>query len=105
MRVKKGDTVIVISGKDKGLSGTVLRAMPANEQVLVEGVNLTKRHERARKRGSQGQVVEIPMPIHVSNVALKDERTGKAVRAGYTFEGEGDKRKKIRVVGTGRTKN
>jgi large subunit ribosomal protein L24 len=91
MKIKKGDSVIVIAGKDKGKSGKVARALPREEQVLVEGVNVVRRHQRARRRNSQGQIIEQPMPIHVSNVALTEG--GKPVRAGYKVE-DG---KKVRV--------
>ena len=70
MHVKKGDTVTVISGKNKGKSGVIVRALPKEEKVVIEGVNVAKRH--VRKQGNQsGRIVERPMPIHVSNVAKK----------------------------------
>jgi len=97
MKIKKGDTVIVIAGKDKGKTGTVTRTLPKSEQVLIDGVNMVKRHQRTRRRGSQGQIIEKPMPIHVSNVALTGT-DGKPVRVGYTIEGEGAKAKKVRVA-------
>lgn len=102
MKIKKGDNVIVIAGKDKGKSGSVFRALPKLDQVIIEGVNTVKRHQRARQRGSQGQIVEKPMPIDVSNVALTDAKSGKPGRVGYTFEGEGKDRKKVRVVRGGK---
>ena len=68
MKVKKGDNVIVITGKDKGKSGKILRAFPKLDQVLVEGVNAKKVHERSRKKGGKGTMVEKNFPIHVSNV-------------------------------------
>ena len=68
MKVKKGDNVIVITGKDKGKSGKILRAFPKLSQVLVEGVNAKKVHERSRKKGGKGTMVEKNFPIHVSNV-------------------------------------
>ena len=68
MHVKKGDNVIVLSGKDKGKTGKILRAFPRFEQVLVEGVNAKKVHERAKKSGSKGTIIEKNFPIHVSNV-------------------------------------
>lgn len=98
MKIKKGDSVIVIAGKDKGKTGTVVKALPQTEQVVLEGVNVVKRHQRSRRRGQQGQIVEIAQPIHVSNVALKDKKTGKASRVGYVIEGEGKKAKKVRVT-------
>jgi large subunit ribosomal protein L24 len=96
MKIRKGDTVQVIAGKDKGKTGTVLTAFPRQAEVLIEGINLVKRHQKNRRTRSQGQIIEKSMPIHVSNVALIEG--DKPVRAGYTFEGEGEKRKKVRVA-------
>ena len=96
MKIRQGDTVKVIAGKDKGKTGTVLTALKETDQVIIEGVNLAKRHTKNRRARSQGQIIEKSMPIHISNVALMDG--DKAVRAGYNFEGEGEKRKKIRVA-------
>lgn len=98
MKIKKGDNVIIISGKDKGKSGEVLRALPKTDQVLVEGVNVSVKHQRSRRRRSVGQIIEKPMPVHVSNVALKDTKTGKVGRIGYIFEGEGTTKKKVRIT-------
>lgn len=71
MNIKKNDTVIVLVGKDKGKSGKVTKAMPKISKVVVEGINKVKKHQRARKQGQKGQTVEVSMPIHVSNLALK----------------------------------
>ncbi len=71
--------MIVITGKDKGTTGTVARAYPAMNRVIVDGVNLRKKHQRARGN-TKGQIVEKPMPIHVSNVMLIDAKTGKGTR-------------------------
>ena len=68
MHIKKGDTVKILTGKDKGKTGKVLKAFPKENKVLVEGVNIYKKHERARKEGQKGQVVERAVPIQVSNV-------------------------------------
>lgn len=95
MKIKKGDTVLVQAGKDKGKTGTVVTALPKLDQVVVEGLNLVKRHKKNPRSRSQGQIIEKSMPIHVSNVALLEK--DKAVRVGYIFEGEGEKRKKVRV--------
>tara|TARA_B100002051_G_scaffold276805_1_gene328542 strand:- start:10077 stop:10388 length:312 start_codon:yes stop_codon:yes gene_type:complete len=95
MKIRKGDTVKVIAGKDKGKTGSVLITLNDSDQVIIEGVNEVKRHQKNRRTRSQGQIIEKSMPIHVSNVALMEG--DKAVRAGYTFEGEGDKRKKVRI--------
>lgn len=68
MKIKKGDKVIVITGKDKGKSGSIVRAFPKTSQVLVDGVNIKKLHKRPRKQGEKGRIVEQAAPIHVSNV-------------------------------------
>lgn len=70
MHVKKGDNIIVLAGKDKGKSGKILRALPSENQVLVEGVNIKKVHERSKKGKGKGQIVDKAFPIHVSNVKL-----------------------------------
>ena len=80
MKIRKGDNVIVISGSEKGKKGQVSRVIAEKDAVVIEGLNLLKRHQKARKAGQKGQVVEKAMPIHVSNVALLEG--GKAVRAG-----------------------
>lgn len=68
MHVKKGDSIIVLAGKDKGKTGKILKAFPRLDQVLVEGVNIKKVHERSRKSGTKGSIIEKNFPIHVSNV-------------------------------------
>lgn len=70
MHVKKGDNVIVLAGKDKGVVGKILRALPKEDKVLVEGVNMKKVHERSKKKSGKGGIVEKSFPIHVSNVKL-----------------------------------
>lgn len=90
MKIKKGDNVIVKTGKDKGKKGVVVRVLPKTNQVLVEGVNIRKKHIRAKTRGAVGSVVEKPFPIHASNVqstegkikaAPKKARTVKTAKA------------------------
>jgi len=73
MFIKKGDTVVILSGDDKGKTAKVLQAMPSEGKILVEGVNVIKKHERARREGQKGQVVERPMPIFVSKVRLASD--------------------------------
>jgi large subunit ribosomal protein L24 len=68
MKIKKGDNVIIIAGKDKGKKGKVIRALPKENKVVVEGLNLMKRHQRPRKSGEKGSVVSAAMPLSVSNV-------------------------------------
>lgn len=69
MHVKKGDKVKVISGKDKGKTATILKAMPKIDMVLVEGINMKKKHQKPRKQGQKGQIIDVSRPIHISNVA------------------------------------
>lgn len=96
MKIRKGDKVLVISGPDKGVEGTVIEAYPARDKVLVEGVNRIKKHvaNSANERGaSSGGIVTQEAPIHVSNVMLVDE-DGTPTRVGYRFDDEG---KKVRI--------
>jgi large subunit ribosomal protein L24 len=81
MHVKKGDTVTVISGKDKGKTGKVDRVMPKTRQVVVEGIALAKRHLRAAARGQSGRIVERPMPIDASNVRVTEAGEKPAKKA------------------------
>jgi large subunit ribosomal protein L24 len=71
MHVKKGDGIVVIAGADKGKKGKVVKAIPSKNKVVVEGVNIKKKHQRSRQEGKPGQMIEIAMPIAVSNVALE----------------------------------
>lgn len=80
MHVKKGDNIIVITGKDKGKSGVVERAFPKHNQVLIQGVNMLKKHQRARSDGAKGQIIEKAMPIDASNVKLASAPTKKATK-------------------------
>ena len=97
MKIKKGDKVIVLAGKDKGKTGNVLHAFPQTDQVVIEGVHVVTRHQKSKVANSQGQIVHKSLPIHVSNVALIGEKN-KGVRVGYMVETEGDKKKKVRIV-------
>ena len=74
MHVKKDDNVIVIAGGDKGKKGKIVKAMPKDNMVIVEGVNIKKRHVKARRNGAKGEIIEKAMPIHVSNVQLVEAR-------------------------------
>ena len=91
MKIKQGDTVKVIAGKDKGKTGTILLTLKETDQVVIEGVNIAKRHQKNKRSRSQGQIIEKSMPIHVSNISLMEG--DKTVRAGYMMEGE----KKVRI--------
>ena len=100
MKVKKGDTVVVIAGKDKGAKGKVIQAYPTRDRVLVEGVNRIKKHTRVSQtqRGAQsGGIVTQEAPIHVSNVMVVDS-DGKPTRIGYRIDDETGK--KVRIAKT-----
>ncbi len=101
MKIKKGDTVQVLSGKDRGLKGKVIQSYPDQERVLVEGANRIKKHTKqtTSARGSEsGGIIETEAPIHVSNVAIVHPKTGKPGRIGYRIDAEG---KKVRVLRSG----
>ncbi len=93
MKIKKGDQVQILSGKDRGKRGTVVLVLPEAERVVVEGDNIVKRHRRAKTNTEKGERIEKAAPIHVSNVMLVDKETGKPTRDGYKFEGK----EKVRV--------
>lgn len=94
MKIKKGDTIVVRSGKDKGKEGKVLRSFPKTKEVLVEGIHVVTRHQKSRRKGSRGELVHKPMPVPVSIVALKEGKTGKPARVGYKVENG----KKVRII-------
>ncbi len=87
MKIKKNDNVVVIAGKDKGRTGTVSRVFPKTGLVVVGGLNVYKKHQRPRKGGEKGAIVEKVMPVHVSNVMLRDS-DGKPTRAGRKLIGD-----------------
>ena len=95
MHVKSGDTVQVISGKDRGKVGEILVAMPKTSQVVVKGVNIRTRHVKPRQDGESGQIVTEEAPIHSSKVMLYSEKQKVASRIGYTFNEDG---RKVRVL-------
>ncbi|QGG58565.1 50S ribosomal protein L24 [Paenibacillus albicereus] len=95
MHVKKDDTVIVITGKDKGKKGRVIAAYPRENRVLVEGVNMVKKHSRPSQANPQGGIIEQEAPIHVSNVMHVDPKSGNVTRIGYKVLDNG---KKVRVA-------
>ena len=83
MKIKKGDTVLIISGKDKGRKGNVLQVFQKEARVLIAEVNLRKKHQKPKKAKEKGQIVQIPGPIAISNVKLICSKCKKAVRIGY----------------------
>lgn len=88
LHVKKGDTVVVISGKYKGVKGKVLKSFPATQRVIVERVNFIKRHTRPNQQNQQGGIVEKEAPIHVSNLKLFNEKIGETTKAVYKVMGD-----------------
>lgn len=94
MKIRKGDKVVVIAGKDKGKTGEVLKALPSKSRVVVQGVNMVKKHNRA-SQVSAGGIEEKELSIHISNVALADPKTGKPTRVGLKDLKSG---KKVRVA-------
>jgi large subunit ribosomal protein L24 len=91
MKIQKGDRVVVLSGKDKGVEGVVERAMPAQRKVIVDGVNMAKKHQAPTRQDQQGGIIDKTMPIEVSNVAIVSPADGKPTRVGYRFTPEGEK--------------
>ena len=89
MKIQKGDTVIVISGKDRGKEGVVSRVMPSRNRVIVEGVNTAKKHQKPRKANEQGGIIDRYMPVHVSNVMLVHR--GEPTRVGFKVNADGTK--------------
>ena len=89
MKILKGDHVIVISGKDKGKEGEVVRALPKDDKVVVNSVNTAKKHQKAQRQNQQAGIIDVDMPIHVSNVMLVHK--GKPTRVGYKFNSDGTK--------------
>lgn len=94
MKIKKGDTVQVIAGKDRGKTGKVSRALPETNQVVIDGVNVRKKHERAKQGQKKGEIVSVSSPVHVSNVQLIDPETNTPTRVGIRRENG----KRIRVA-------
>ena len=93
LKIKKGDKVVVISGGSKGKEGEVVRVMPQDNKAIVEGVNMVSKHTKPSAKNPQGGIVKTEAPIHISNLALVDPKSGKATRVGYKME-DG---KKVRV--------
>ncbi len=88
MKLKKGDNIIITTGKDKGKKGKIVRVLVAENKVLVEGANMMKKHQRPRRSGEKGAMRDKEMPIHASNVMLVDPKSGKATRTGKKKVGD-----------------
>ncbi|SDZ18098.1 MULTISPECIES: 50S ribosomal protein L24 [Tindallia] len=94
MKVKKGDTVILVSGKDKGKTGKILEVFPKKDRVIVEGINMVKKHKKPTQKVQQGGIVNQEAPVHVSNVMYYDKKTGQGTKIGYKVL---DTKEKVRV--------
>jgi large subunit ribosomal protein L24 len=96
-RIRKGDKVVVLAGRDKGRTGEVISVHPSDERALVRGVNVVKRHQKQTAQ-QEGGIISKELPIHLSNIALADPKDGKPTRVGFKTVGTGDDRKLIRVA-------
>jgi large subunit ribosomal protein L24 len=92
MKIKKGDNVLIVAGKDRGKTGKILRSMPATSRVVVEGLNLVKKHMRPKREGEKGQMASVSASMDISNVKMICPNCKKATRVGYMIEGETKKR-------------
>ncbi|HEV8116607.1 MAG TPA: 50S ribosomal protein L24 [Acidimicrobiales bacterium] len=91
LKIKKGDRVIVLTGKDRGKQGLVLKVLPKDGKVIVEGVHTVRKHQKATRANTQAGIVDRDMPIQVANVAVISPGDGKATRVGYRFQPDGTK--------------
>lgn len=91
-KIRKGDNVVVLTGKDKGKSGEVLRVLPADERAVVRGVNVGRKHQK-QTASEQGGIVSKEMPIHLSNLAVADPKDGKPTRVGFKITEDGRKQR------------
>ena len=96
-KLKKGDTVVVITGRDKGRSGEIIEMRRGEKRALVRGINMVKRHQR-QTATAEGGIISKEAPVHLSNIALADPKDGKPTRVGFKVVGTGEERKKVRVA-------
>ena len=96
-KIRKGDKVVVLTGRDKGRTGEVIEIETARDRALVRGVNIVKRHQKQSAR-QEGGIISKEAPLHLSNLALADPKTGKPTRVGFKFVGEGNSRRKVRFA-------
>jgi large subunit ribosomal protein L24 len=96
-KIKKGDRVVVLAGRDKGRTGEVIEVRPAEGRALVRGINMVKRHHR-QSANQEGGIISKEGSVHLSNLALADPKDGKPTRVGFKFVGEGRDRKKMRFA-------
>jgi large subunit ribosomal protein L24 len=96
-KIRKGDKVVVLTGRDKGRTGEVIEVRPAEDRAVVRGINMVKRHQRQTAQ-QEGGIVSKEAAIHLSNLAFADPKDGKPTRVGFRLVGEGDARKKVRFA-------
>ncbi len=96
-KIRKGDKVIVLTGRDRGRTGEVIEVRPDDDRALVRGVNMVKRHQK-QTGAQEGGIISKEASVHLSNLALADPKDGKPTRIGFKFVGEGDGRHKVRVA-------
>ncbi len=96
-KIRKGDKVIILTGRDKGRTGEVIEVRPDADRALVRGVNMVKRHQRQTAQ-QEGGIISKEATIHLSNLAVADPKDGKPTRVGFKFVGEGNDRKKVRIA-------
>jgi len=96
-KIRKGDKVVVLTGRDKGRTGEVIEVRPDESRALVRGINMVKRHQR-QTANQEGGIVSKEGPVHLSNLAVADPKDGKPTRVGFKFVGEGHDRRKVRFA-------
>jgi large subunit ribosomal protein L24 len=96
-KIKKGDKVVVLAGKDKGRAGEVLKVMPKDDRAVVRGINMVKRHTR-QSASQEAGIISKEASIHLSNLSVADPKDGKPTRVGFKVVGEGENAKKVRVA-------
>jgi large subunit ribosomal protein L24 len=96
-KIRKGDKVVVLAGRDKGRTGEVIEVRPSQERALVRGVNIVKRHQKQSAQ-QEGGIISKEAPVHLSNLALADPKDGKPTRIGFKFVGEREHRRKVRFA-------
>ena len=92
-KIRKGDKVVVLTGRDKGRTGEVIEVRPSDDRALVRGINMVKRHQKQTAQ-QEGGIISKELPIHLSNIAIADPKDGKPTRVGFKFIGEGEDRKR-----------
>src|SRR3989338_4995119 len=100
MKIRKGDNVKVISGKDKGKTGKVAKVFLNEDRILVEGVNMRKKHKKTRQHGKKGETVHLAAPVHISNVMIVCPKCGASTRMGYAFTEAGEKMRVCKQCGS-----